>query len=64
MRKILLATTALVGVAFCNVGAAHAAAPMASPITVNVGGYVDAIAGFDHESDGCHSAAAEAAWVA
>jgi len=49
MRKILLATTALVGVAFCTAGAAHAAAP-ASPITVNVGGYVDAIAGFDHES--------------
>ena len=49
MRKILLATTALVGVAFCTVGAAQAAAP-ASPITVNIGGYVDAIAGWDHES--------------
>ncbi|MDD3288771.1 MAG: porin [Alphaproteobacteria bacterium] len=36
MRKILLATTALVGVALS--GAAHAAE---SPIAVNVGGYVD-----------------------
>jgi hypothetical protein len=51
MRKILLATTALVGVAFISsgIGVAHAAAP-SSPITVNVGGYVDAIAGWDHES--------------
>ncbi|MDP9127348.1 MAG: porin [Pseudomonadota bacterium] len=47
MRKILLATTALVGVAFGTAGVAHAAA---SPITVNVGGYVDAVAGFEHES--------------
>lgn len=49
MRKILLATTALVGVAFCTTNFAHAAAPPA-PITVNVGGYVDAVAGFDHEA--------------
>lgn len=51
MRKILLATTALVGVAIGTAGVAHAAAP-ASPITVNVGGYVDFIAGFSHESQG------------
>jgi len=50
MRKILLATTALVGVAIGTAGVAHAAMPATSPITVNVGGYVDAIAGFDHES--------------
>lgn len=42
MRKILLATTALIGVAFA--GAAHAAAP-ASPISLNVGGYNDFVAG-------------------
>ncbi len=45
MRKILLATTALVGVVFA--GAAHAAAP-ASPISLNVGGYDDFIAGIQH----------------
>jgi outer membrane protein OmpU len=45
MRKILLATTALIGVAFA--GAAHAAAP-ASPISLNVGGYNDFIAGLDN----------------
>jgi hypothetical protein len=50
MRKILLATTALVGVAFATVAPAHAAAPPASPLTVTVGGYVDAVAGFNHES--------------
>jgi len=50
MRKILLATTALVGVALGTAAPAHAAAPATSPITVNVGGYVDAIAGFDHEN--------------
>jgi outer membrane protein OmpU len=48
MRKILLATTALVGVAFA--GAAHAAAT--SPISLNVGGYTDFVAGFYHESSG------------
>jgi outer membrane protein OmpU len=45
MRKILLATTALIGVTFA--GAAHAAAP-ASPISLNVGGYDDFIAGVDN----------------
>lgn len=45
MRKILLATTALIGVAFA--GAAQAAAP-ASPISLNVGGYNDFIAGLQH----------------
>jgi len=45
MRKILLATTALIGVAFA--GAAHAAAP-ASPISLNVGGYDDFVAGLDN----------------
>jgi hypothetical protein len=49
MRKILLATTALVGVAFA--GAAHAAPASTSPITLNVGGYVDAVAGFYHEAE-------------
>ena len=43
MRKVLLATTALIGVAFA--GAAHAAAP-ASPISLNVGGYDDFVAGY------------------
>ena len=46
MRKVLLATTALISVAFA--GSAHAAAP--SPISLNVGGYVDAVAGFYHEA--------------
>jgi hypothetical protein len=44
MRKILLATTALVALT----GAAQAAE---SPITVNVGGYVDFRAALFHESD-------------
>ena len=44
MRKILLATTALVAFA----GAAQAAE---SPISVNVGGYVDFRAAQFHESD-------------
>jgi hypothetical protein len=43
MRKILLATTAIVGFAFA--GAAQAAAP-ASPISLNVGGYDDFVAGY------------------
>ncbi len=47
MRKLLLATTALVGVVLA--GSAQAAAP-SSPITLNVGGYVDTIMGFFHES--------------
>lgn len=46
MRKLLLATTAIVGVAFA--GAAHAAP--ASPISLNVGGYSDFVAGFFHEA--------------
>lgn len=46
MRKVLLATTALVGVALAT--AAHAAA--SSPITLNVGGYTDFVAGKVHES--------------
>jgi len=51
MRKLLLATTALFGsVAF--IGAAHASPAPASPITLNVGGYVDFVAGFYHESQG------------
>ena len=46
MRKVLLATTALVGVAIA--GGAQAAAP--SPISLNVGGYADFVAGFYHEA--------------
>ncbi len=46
MRKILLATTALVGVVLA--GAAQAAP--ASPISLNVGGYDDFVAGFDNAS--------------
>ena len=47
MRKILLATTALVG--FVAAGAAQAA-PATSPVTVNVGGSVDFVAGAFHEA--------------
>jgi hypothetical protein len=51
MRKLLLATTALFGsVAF--IGAAHATPAPTSPITLNVGGYVDFVAGFYHEAQG------------
>jgi outer membrane protein OmpU len=51
MRKLLLATTALFGsVAF--IGAAHASPAPTSPITLNVGGYVDFVAGFYHEPAG------------
>ncbi len=46
MRKILLATTAIVGFAFA--GAAQAAAP--APVTVNVGGDIDVLAGLYHEA--------------
>ena len=46
MRKVLLATTALVGVAFA--GGAQAAAT--SPISLNVGGYTDFVAGQFHEA--------------
>ncbi len=46
MRKLLLATTALIGVALA--GAAQAAP--ASPISLNVGGYTDFVAGFYHEA--------------
>lgn len=48
MRKILMATTALIGVALA--GAAQAAP--SSPISLNVGGYTDFVAGFFHEADG------------
>ncbi|MBV8061603.1 MAG: porin [Alphaproteobacteria bacterium] len=56
MRKILLATTAFVGVAFA--GAAHAAP--ASPISLNVGGYTDFVAGFYHEAEGTSANGARA----
>ncbi len=52
MRKVLLATTALVGVAFA--GAAHAAST--SPISLNVGGYTDFVAGIWHEAQGTTAA--------
>jgi len=58
MRKILLATTALVGVALGTAGVAHATAPATSPLTVTVGGYVDAIAGVAHEAQSSETAAA------
>jgi len=45
MRKILLASTALVG--FAVAGAAQAAT---APLTVTIGGDVDAVAGAFHES--------------
>lgn len=45
MRKILLATTAVVGIAFAGVAQA---ATQASPISLNVGGYNDFVAGIDH----------------
>jgi len=48
MRKVLLATTALIGVALA--GSAHAAA--SSPISLNVGGYNDFVAGLYSESQG------------
>src|ERR1700722_8492875 len=52
MRKILLATTAIVGVVLT--GAAYAAP--ASPISLNVGGYDDFVAGFYHEAQAAPSA--------
>jgi outer membrane protein OmpU len=45
MRKILLATTALIG--FATAGAAHAAS---APLNVTVGGNIDFVAGAFHES--------------
>ena len=49
MRKLLLATTAILG--FVAAGAAHAApAPSTAPVTVNVGGDVDVLAGLFHEA--------------
>ncbi len=49
MRKLLLATTAILG--FAVAGAAQAATtPTTSPITVNVGGTVDVLAGLYHEA--------------
>lgn len=51
MRKLLLATTALVGSVALS-GAAHAMPAQTSPITLNVGGYVDFVAGFYHEAQG------------
>ncbi|MGE3623493.1 MAG: porin [Bdellovibrionales bacterium] len=56
MRKLLLATTALFG-SVALAGAAHAAPAQSSPITLNVGGYVDFVAGFYHEAQGTVSAA-------
>lgn len=53
MRKILLATTAVVVVAMA--GAAHA--DSTSPISLNVGGYTDFIGGLFHESQGTISGA-------
>ena len=52
MRKVLLATTALIGVALA--GAAQAAP--ASPLSLNVGGYNDFVAGIDNGSSAvrCH----------
>lgn len=47
MRKILMATTALVGVAF----ASSAQAAATSPISLNVGGYDDFVAGFYHSGN-------------
>jgi len=56
MRKLLLATTALFGgVAFA--GAVHATPAQTSPITLNVGGYVDFVAGFYNGSQGAANAA-------
>ncbi|MDX2028411.1 MAG: porin [Alphaproteobacteria bacterium] len=52
MRKVLLATTALVGVALFGATSPAQAAPAPSPITVNMGGYVDFVAGFYRESPG------------
>ena len=51
MRKLLLATTALFG-SVALAAAAHAAPAPASPITLNVGGYVDFVAGFYNEAQG------------
>jgi outer membrane protein OmpU len=51
MRKLLLATTALFGSVALS-GAAHAMPAQTSPITLNVGGYVDFVAGFYDESQG------------
>lgn len=56
MRKILLATTAFAAVAFA--GAAHAAPT--SPISLNVGGYTDFVAGFFHEANGTSANGARA----
>ena len=51
MRKLLLATTALFG-GVALAGAAQAMPAPTSPITLNVGGYVDFVAGFYHEAQG------------
>lgn len=56
MRKILLATTAVVAVAVA--GAANAAST--SPISLNVGGYTDFVGGLFHESQGTVSGATRA----
>jgi hypothetical protein len=60
MRKLLLATTALFGSVALS-GAAHAMPAQTSPITLNVGGYVDFVAGFSNESQGVLSATSAAA---
>jgi hypothetical protein len=54
MRKLLLATTALVG-GIAMAGAAQAAPAPSAPITLNVGGYVDFAAGFYQESNNLNS---------
>ncbi|HUY68801.1 MAG TPA: porin [Alphaproteobacteria bacterium] len=64
MRKLLLATTALVGGIVIATGTAHAQAMEGSnsaPITLNVGGYVDFAAGFYQESNGGNNAVAATA---
>jgi outer membrane protein OmpU len=51
MRRLLLATTALVG-GVALTSAAQATQAPSSPITLNVGGYVDFVAGFYSEAAG------------
>jgi len=58
MRKLLLATTALFGSVALS-GAAHAMPAQTSPITLNVGGYVDFVAGFYDSSQGSALGVAE-----
>jgi len=51
MRKVLLATTAIIGFAVAGAAQAATAPGATSPITVNVGGDVDFLAGAFHASD-------------